>query len=786
MFGWFAQIFPGMAQYALNPALLGGAALIASPIIIHLLNRVRFRKVEFAAMEFLLESQKKNQSRILLEQLLLLLLRILIILAIVALLARIFLNSSQLSMFQGAQSHHVILLDNSGSMKQRGEAGGEDAFSSALKVVRKLVAKGADQPGTQKLSLILLSDPNEPFFYKRDVDEALLNDLADKTETLKRLCLNRQLPILTGIKAAKELLDEDQAAIKYLHVLSDYRSDDWLEREEPSLTLKEITEDKVSVNLVRTVKDPGSNLVITLLEAEKVTSTDIPIELRVMIKNTGDKLVENIPVTVKLDGVRIPGAPITVLKLEPGKERAYRTDVEISSLGFHKISVHLPSDSLLQDNDRHVAISIEEFETILIVDGTTGLEEADYASRVLSPNNRLKVTGFKTRTLSPGKLGSESLDSYSMIYILNASDNITSDGIKALEKYVRDGGGLAWFLGESVSPTFYNNRLYKSGGKGLFPVLLNPLPMEKLTPDSGGANDIATVKNRPYLSFLNKEKGIIKKMIHIFRSHQPDKEWDRDDASRADRVETIGVLKNGVPFMFEHRLGKGTIFTCLTSFGPMGKQDSDFEKDLRWNDWLFGENYKVYIAFTHLLTRHCMKSKEELQDRTVGQGIALKYDPSLFSKEVQIEDPLNNVMTLTASPGGDGSSDDKKSSGEKSSSETVGLLEANFKQTDTPGIYSVRLYSEGQVAREELLAYNVPSEESNLGVAEKSDLKKKIGASSGLAIQDATDTLGWLDGEQAGQSMTRFILFLLFFLLIAEQLMSYRLSYHTRRKEAIA
>ena len=44
-----------LLQYFLNPGfVMAGTALISAPIIIHLINRLRFRRVRFAAMEFLL------------------------------------------------------------------------------------------------------------------------------------------------------------------------------------------------------------------------------------------------------------------------------------------------------------------------------------------------------------------------------------------------------------------------------------------------------------------------------------------------------------------------------------------------------------------------------------------------------------------------------------------------------------------------------------------------------------------------------------------------------------
>ena len=73
---WLSGILTSLSGYMLNPALmLLGVAAIASPILIHLLNKRKFRKVEWAAMDFLLEADKKNRRRVRLENLLLLCLR---------------------------------------------------------------------------------------------------------------------------------------------------------------------------------------------------------------------------------------------------------------------------------------------------------------------------------------------------------------------------------------------------------------------------------------------------------------------------------------------------------------------------------------------------------------------------------------------------------------------------------------------------------------------------------------------------------------------------------------
>src|SRR5271166_5914048 len=101
-------------------SMAAGGILISSPIIIHLINRMRFKRIRWAAMEFLLKSQKRNRRRLIIEQLILLLLRILLVLLIAFLVAR-FIGGALGSTGQGAM--HVVVLDDTLSMADRWKDG---------------------------------------------------------------------------------------------------------------------------------------------------------------------------------------------------------------------------------------------------------------------------------------------------------------------------------------------------------------------------------------------------------------------------------------------------------------------------------------------------------------------------------------------------------------------------------------------------------------------------------------------------------------------------------------
>ena len=104
-----------MFELFLNPAyLLAGTALISLPILIHLINRMRFKRIRWAAMEFLLKSQKRNRRRLIIEQLLLLFLRCLLV-ALVTLLVSRFAGFS-FAQSQTKDSMVIALVDDTLSM----------------------------------------------------------------------------------------------------------------------------------------------------------------------------------------------------------------------------------------------------------------------------------------------------------------------------------------------------------------------------------------------------------------------------------------------------------------------------------------------------------------------------------------------------------------------------------------------------------------------------------------------------------------------------------------------
>src|SRR6476646_9327369 len=103
-------------EFFLHPwYMAAGGALVSAPILIHLINRMRFKRIRWAAMEFLLKAQKRNRRRLIIEQLILLALRCILV-GLVGLLVMRFVGFS-FADIGSRPALHIVLLDDTLSMQ---------------------------------------------------------------------------------------------------------------------------------------------------------------------------------------------------------------------------------------------------------------------------------------------------------------------------------------------------------------------------------------------------------------------------------------------------------------------------------------------------------------------------------------------------------------------------------------------------------------------------------------------------------------------------------------------
>src|SRR5690606_5502250 len=103
----------------LQPFILWGLPLVLLPVIIHLINRMRYRRQPWAAMRFLLSATRASTSHAKLRQFLVLLFRTLAVLALILFLARPLAGGWMGWMLSPAPDVVLVLLDRSASMETK-------------------------------------------------------------------------------------------------------------------------------------------------------------------------------------------------------------------------------------------------------------------------------------------------------------------------------------------------------------------------------------------------------------------------------------------------------------------------------------------------------------------------------------------------------------------------------------------------------------------------------------------------------------------------------------------
>jgi len=104
-----------------NPSILIGLTAVLIPVLIHLFNLKKVKKVEFSTLMFLKDLQKSRFRRIRIKQLILLILRIFIIACIVLMFANPVIEGYSGINSGNSRKSGIIILDNSYSMDIKDE-----------------------------------------------------------------------------------------------------------------------------------------------------------------------------------------------------------------------------------------------------------------------------------------------------------------------------------------------------------------------------------------------------------------------------------------------------------------------------------------------------------------------------------------------------------------------------------------------------------------------------------------------------------------------------------------
>ncbi|MEA1951943.1 MAG: BatA domain-containing protein, partial [Planctomycetota bacterium] len=534
----------------LYPSLLWGLLIVAVPVLIHLINMMRHRRVRWAAMEFLLASQKKNRTWVLLKQLLLLLLRMAIVAVVVAAIAQPLLRGDLAGLLGRNKTHHIVLLDDSFSMSDRWAD--TSAIERGKAVIQRIGAVAAERSEQQAFTLLRFSragqigSGTQPDMLEEAVDTQFAARLA---KVLKPIDASQTAADpLQAVAAVEQLLGESDEQRRLVYLVSDFRNRDWAEPEELRRRLREFSDRDVELRLVNCVESARPNLAISELRpASGTRAAGVPLFMEVTLENFGAKPARGVSVVLEEDGHSRPAIKVSEVPARGTVKQRFQASFPTS--GEHRISARLRDDAVAADNSRWAVVDLPADVPVLIIDGGPEALDGWFLQSALSPGGAVR-TGILARVETPRYLSTNSLAEFDAIYLANVGQLDTA-AIEALENYVSGGGGLAVFLGPRTRSVTVNEELYRKG-EGFFPLPLARL--EELQADRLEQQPDLEVVDHPLFEIFKGKRNSFLGTVTVKGYFSTANNW-KPQADSGTRV--IGRLRNAAPLIVESRFGKG-------------------------------------------------------------------------------------------------------------------------------------------------------------------------------------------------------------------------------------
>ncbi|MCP4846926.1 MAG: VWA domain-containing protein [Verrucomicrobiaceae bacterium] len=758
-----------MLNFLVNPGLfIAGLIAIASPIIIHLLNRRRFKRIDWAAMDFLMEAQRLNRRRVKLEEFILLLLRCLAMGLIGLLLARPFLDVNPESFFRAGATERVIVLDDSLSMAAR--SGDKTPIEEASSMLRAWVEALVRDNKDDFITVVRTTDPDHPAPWANGLPltEATMGGLLDEIDGLEARDSAGKLN--AALLHVEESFKDDKASLqRVVYLLTDLRRRDWEvgaggESDAGVVsTLGRISEAAAGCYVIDLGESGEENLVVEkIVPLDKAIIAGVPAEFEVVVRNRGVREANDVglkfvagdmlPVEARID--RIGPGDTGVAAFTYTFASAIDGESEAKEVSPVPVEVRLDNvaassgDLLEEDNIRYFPARVVRGIRVLLVDGDPsgnyGQSETFYLKNALAPDGP-SSSGVEVTVVDDSEFDDVELSEFEVIVIANLY-RVTEGRAATMENWVRDGGGLVFLLGDQADEDVYNDILYKEG-KGLLPVRLSGIEGDEkeeawtlLSPD---------LLNHPVFRFFDGDNRQLLDGVKVFRwwhCEAPAPDPTAAELSSAGVARVIASFNNESrsPAFVEKRLGEGQVMVVMS---PLD------------NDWSnFPENGATFLITSQEMIRYMARNRTEEGVISVAQPISQKVDLREFSQNVEILPPGNTEpQSAEARP-------------DDSGPENGLIWNVNFEETGKRGMYELKLMrAAGGEFKTMLFAANIDTGESDLSRASEDAIRGDLGDAQ-IEFVGRGESVIELEGAVGRSEIWKMVLYVLIALLAVELL----------------
>jgi hypothetical protein len=688
----------------ITPLFAGAGLLLAGiPILIHILNRRRYKIVTWAAMDFLLNAMKKNRRRLKFEQWALMAVRCLVLALLGLALARPLgcENASLAGLGASRAGVHVFVIDNSYSMAYEIDRPGANTHLAQAKLLAKGMIDRLSRGG-ESVAIVTASSPaaaigNGKPTYDLDAAKAAIDRIeqsAGGTDVLGAM----QIALQIG-------RDESKQPERTLYFLTDCTKSAWETQQAAAFkqTAAELAQVFKLTNFNLGRGQQTNQAAVELSPGSNLITTKFPADFRAVLRSFGG--TPETPLQWKIDDQLQPGGGM--IKLDASTPPQTLSNVNIKVGGPHVITASLAGgDKLKIDDTRYLVTAVASELKVLIVEGERGMGGAGgsgaFLQLALSPpktsdspaaNGNFKTDSyFSAESISALELAGKVLTEYGAVAMTDVGQ-ITASQADRLADYVKNGGTLVWFMGEQVSSENYNTILV--------PRKLLPGPLAKrmsVASDQSGFlfdfKPLAPSIHRLVSIFAKRERtGLETAQVFTY--------WETvlPDNSQVERVLDYLPLgsKPGAttekdkaaadPAITTHTLGRGHVVFFSTSAGP---------------EWTSLPAKPAYLALMHELLGGSISSGDAWLNHTVGQAVEVPISVQINGQPTLLD---QNGKPVVLSPGAVGSA-----------------VAFRSEPLTRPGLYT---FNSG--LRTFPIAVNVPSDEADVRTMDNNAIKSALG-----------------------------------------------------------
>jgi len=597
-----------------NFSLLGGIALVALPIVLHLIMRRKPKLLEFPALRFVRKRHDVNQRRLRLRHLLLLLLRSGAIALLAAALAR---PSVKLGGVLGSQEAPVaaaLVFDTAARMEYRHEN------RTRLQAARQLGQWLLGRLPPHSEVAVLDTRPGSAAAFQ--VDRSAAKERIERLETVA----NSQ-PLTETLQKALQLLAKSELPHKEAYVFTDLSRAAWSDQSADGLQDLVTDVPAVTVYLLDVgVEDPTNYALGELRLSAQVLSSRSSLAVETQLRRSGPQGPCTVELLLEDDQGNQQKRSEESFTLSPSESRQVAFRVGSLGLGTHQGQMRVVGqDALPADDVRYFTVEVRPAWPILVAAPKPAQRYALFLTEALAPTvfRKRGQARFDCRVIELGELSKETLSDYAAVCLLDPTP-LEPAVWQKLGDWVSDGGGLAIFLGRNAGgdvPSFNA------------PVAQELLPGKLLRQARRPGGDLYLAPRdyqHPVLSAFRSGGGGVPWLgFPVFRY------WEFDAPSGA-----VIPFSDGRPALLESSLGAGRVLTMAT---PV----SDDPNHNPWNLLPVGESWPFLILANQVIL-YLVGSSEEQLNYFAAETAVLRLDAAERRRNYLLTTPAGLKFSLAA------------------------------------------------------------------------------------------------------------------------------------------